>query len=179
MNNKTPLSNLLNTPIKALCITLSLSWVSACSSLNVPANLSAEDSASTNKKNIQSGIVSFENTHKTPYEASVFHTYFYGETIGTKDTIVGLAVIEANNEIHPPHQHAEEEYLYIVEGSGEWTLNGVKTPAKKGDVLYVAPWDVHGIFNTGKVPMKFFITRASSKGVEVKAPVAKSTTAKK
>ncbi|WP_191321812.1 cupin domain-containing protein [Colwellia sp. C1TZA3] len=153
--------------------------VSACSSLNIATNTLEDDSATASNKNIQSGIISFENTHKTPYEASVFHTYFYGETIGTKDTIVGLAVIEANNEIHPPHQHAEEEYLYIVEGSGEWTLNGVKTPAKKGDVLYVAPWDVHGIFNTGNVPMKFFITRASSKGVEIKAPIDSSAADKK
>ncbi|WP_426357708.1 cupin domain-containing protein [Pseudocolwellia sp. HL-MZ19] len=179
MNIKTPLSNLLNTPIKALYLTLTVTLISACSSLNDPVKTGEIQRSTATNKNIQSGIVSFENTHKTPYEASVFHTYFYGETIGTKDTIVGLAVIEANNEIHPPHQHAEEEYLYIVEGSGEWTLNGVKTPAKKGDVLYVAPWDVHGIFNTGKVPMKFFITRASSKGVEIKPPIASSTTDKK
>ncbi|MCL1045026.1 cupin domain-containing protein [Shewanella electrodiphila] len=116
---------------------------------------------------IQSSIVNFEDTHKTAYDGSDFYTYFYGETIGTKDTIVGLAIIEPNNEIHPPHQHAEEEYLYIVEGSGIWTLNGVETPAKTGDVLYVSPWDLHGIFNTGDVPMKFFITRASNKGVIV------------
>ena len=167
MTFKSPLLSRLNTPIKALCLTLTVTFISACSSVNTSENSAENKSSTVSNKNIQSGIVSFDNTHKTPYESSVFHTYFYGETIGTKDTIVGLAVIEANNEIHPPHQHAEEEYLYIVEGSGEWTLNGVKTPAKKGDVLYVAPWDVHGIFNTGDVPMKFFITRASSKGIEI------------
>ena len=171
MKFKTSLSNRLNTPIKALCLTLTVMLISACSSSNIAKNTVADANATvsttTSNKNIQSGVVSFENTHKTSYEASVFHTYFSGETIGTKDTIVGVAVIEANNEIHPPHQHADEEYLYIVEGSGEWTLNGVKTPAKKGDVLYVAPWDMHGIYNTGNVPMKFFITRANSKGIKI------------
>ncbi|XQW86481.1 dimethylsulfonioproprionate lyase family protein [Thalassotalea piscium] len=119
------------------------------------------------KVNIQSSIVSFDDTHLTPYDGSVFHTYFMGESVGTKDAIVGLAIIEPGHEIHPPHKHAEEEYLLILEGSGEWSLNGKKTPAKAGDVLYVSPWDMHGIFNTGKTPMKFFITRANSKGLAV------------
>jgi mannose-6-phosphate isomerase-like protein (cupin superfamily) len=157
--------------VLALCaFSVTISLLAACTSLQATNSNIAKESESDANSHIQSSIVSFENTHKTPYDGSEFHTYFYGETIGTKDAIVGLAIIEPNNEIHPPHQHAEEEYLYIVEGSGVWTLNGVKTPAKKGDVLYVAPWDMHGIFNTGEVPMKFFITRASSKGVSVEKP---------
>jgi mannose-6-phosphate isomerase-like protein (cupin superfamily) len=152
----------------ALSITLTL--LTSCASLqNTDSSTDTTLDNETNS-NIQSSIVNFESTHKSPYDGSVFHTYFYGETIGTKDTIVGLAIIEPNNEIHPPHQHAEEEYLYIVEGSGVWTLNGVETQAKQGDVLYVAPWEMHGIFNTGDVPMKFFITRASSKGIIIEKP---------
>ncbi|MEZ9369715.1 cupin domain-containing protein [Shewanella sp. 10N.286.51.B2] len=153
-----------------LIISISITFLTSCAFVkNTDSN---ETNALNNESNshIQSSIVNFENTHKTAYDGSDFYTYFYGETIGTKDTIVGLAIIEPNNEIHPPHQHAEEEYLYIVEGSGIWTLNGVETPAKTGDVLYVSPWDLHGIFNTGDVSMKFFITRASSKGVNVEKP---------
>jgi len=159
-----------NTYLKACGLTLSLTLVSACSSIVTDEIAADTDKMTEQTANIPSSIVGFENTHQTSYESSVFHTYFYGETIGTKDTIVGLAVIEPNNEIHPPHQHAEEEFLYIVEGSGTWTLNGVETPAKAGDVLYVSPWDMHGIFNTGDIPMKFFITRSSSKGVIVDKP---------
>lgn len=147
---------------------LSLSLLTSCAAVQNTDSTPAASKESNS--NIQSSIVQYENTHKTPYDGSEFYTYFYGETIGTKDTIVGLAIIEPNNEIHPPHQHAEEEYLYIVEGSGTWTLNGVEIPAKTGDVLYVSPWDMHGIFNTGDIPMKFFITRSSSKGVIVEKP---------
>jgi len=159
-----------NIYLKACGLTLCLTLASACSSIVTHEITTDTDKATEQTANIASSIVSFENSHQTPYENSVFHTYFYGETIGTKDTIVGLAIIEPNNEIHPPHQHAEEEFLYIVEGSGTWTLNGVETPANAGDVLYVSPWDMHGIFNTGDIPMKFFITRSSSKGVIVDKP---------
>jgi len=159
-----------NIYLKACGLTLCLTLASACSSIVTHEITTDTDKATEQTANIASSIVSFENSHQTPYENSVFHTYFYGETIGTKDTIVGLAIIEPNNEIHPPHQHAEEEFLYIVEGSGTWTLNGVETAANTGDVLYVSPWDMHGIFNTGDMPMKFFITRSSSKGVIVDKP---------
>ena len=156
-----------NTYLKACGLTLCLTLASACSSIVTHEITDDTEKVTEQTANIPSSIVSFENTHQTPYESSVFYTYFYGETIGTKNTIVGLAIIAPNNEIHPPHQHAEEEFLYILEGSGIWTLNGVETPAKTGDVLYVSPWDIHGIFNTGDIPMKFFITRASSKGIIV------------
>jgi mannose-6-phosphate isomerase-like protein (cupin superfamily) len=160
----------LSTSSAVIMCALTLTLLASCASVNALNSNTTSNSSNEIKPIIQSSIVSFENSHKTPYNGSNFYTYFYGETIGTKDAIVGLAVIEPNHEIHPPHQHAEEEYLYIIEGSGIWTLNGVKRAAKAGDVLYVAPWDMHGIFNTGNTPMKFFITRASSKGIVINKP---------
>lgn len=173
MKNNSSKPNMVSIAL-TFSLVFSLTLVTSCAAVkNTNSTVTSSNANASNNEpnsNIQSSIVPFENTHKTPYDGSDFYTYFYGETIGTKDAIVGLAIIEPNNEIHPPHQHAEEEYLYIVEGSGIWTLNGVETAAKTGDVLYVAPWDMHGIFNTGEVPMKFFITRASSKGVVVEKP---------
>ncbi|WP_077338520.1 cupin domain-containing protein [Pseudocolwellia agarivorans] len=159
MNNKTYL--------KAIGLTLSFTLASACSSIATNKTNNTEK-ATEQKATIQSSIVSFENAHKTPYDHSVFHTYFMGDTTTTKEAIVGIAIIEPGHEIHPAHKHEDEEYLLIIEGSGVWTLNGVETPAKAGDVLFASPWDMHGIFNTGDVPMKFFVTRAKGKNVTIK-----------
>lgn len=165
MNNKTCL--------KAISLTLSFALISACSSIATneitPNGITPQaEKTAEQKATTQSSIVSFEDSHQTPYDHSVFHSYFMGDTTTTKEAIVGIAVIEPGHEIHPPHKHEDEEYLLIMEGAGTWTLNGVETPAKTGDVLYVSPWDMHGIFNTGKVPMKFFVTRAKSKNVTIK-----------
>lgn len=160
MNNKTYL--------KAIGLTLSLTLMSACSSIATNEITPNAEKMAEQKTTIQSSIVSFENAHKTPYDHSVFHAYFMGDTATTKEAIVGIAVIEPGHEIHPAHKHEDEEYLLIIEGSGGWTLNAVETPAKAGDVLYVSPWDMHGIFNTGDVPMKFFVTRAKGKNVTIK-----------
>jgi len=79
--------------------------------------------------------------------------------------LTGVAVIKPGMEIHPPHQHAEEEYLMVTEGQGTWHLNGKTFAAQKGDILYAAPWDVHGIKNTGTTPLTFVVWKWNNKGL--------------
>lgn len=90
------------------------------------------------------------------------------ETYGTKDTLVGYVLLNPGKANHPPHQHAEEEFMEITEGEGTWHLNGKDLPAKKGDVVYAAPWDFHGLTNTGSKPLTFFVVKWGAKGL--KAP---------
>jgi len=51
------------------------------------------------------------------------------------------------------------EEAKLKEGEGTWTLDGVESPAKKGDVLYVEPWVFHGLTNTGEKDMVFFVIK--------------------
>lgn len=96
-----------------------------------------------------------------------FLKYSEGTTYGTKDSLTGVAEINPGQEIHPPHVHAEEEYLMVLEGQGTWHLNGRDFPAKAGDMLYSRPWEIHGIKNTGDIMLKFVVWKWNSKGVAV------------
>jgi quercetin dioxygenase-like cupin family protein len=87
------------------------------------------------------------------------------ETHGVKNCLVGYVVLKPGKANHPPHQHAEEEFMEITEGEGTWHLNGKDHPAKKGDVVYAAPWDFHGLTNTGAKPLTFFVVKWGYKGV--------------
>ncbi len=55
----------------------------------------------------------------------------------------------------PPHvilepgSHPTEETYVILEGSGEMTFVNYKRNVKKGDFVYLPPWCLHGIENTG------------------------------
>lgn len=88
------------------------------------------------------------------------------ETYGTKDTLVGYLTLKPGKENHAPHQHAEEEFMEITEGEGTWHLNGKDLPAKKGDVVYAAPWDFHGLTNTSDKPLTFFVVKWGYKGLK-------------
>lgn len=93
--------------------------------------------------------------------------YMAGETFGTKDVLMAVAVVEPGKAVHRAHRHAMEEYLLVVEGTGTWSLDGKEFPAERGDVLYVDPWVYHGLTNTGPRPLIFAVIRYNAKGVDV------------
>lgn len=88
-------------------------------------------------------------------------------TYGTTNTLTAIAEIKPGMEIHPPHQHTAEEFMYIVEGTGTWSLNGVESEAKQGDMMYAKPWDMHGITNTGDQTLTFFVVKWDNKGMDL------------
>ena len=112
-------------------------------------------------------MVSLEKAAKDPADWGTFHAYYTGTTYGTTDALAGVAVIKPGMEIHPPHEHTEEEFLMVLSGNGTWHLNGDEFPANTGDMLYAAPWDIHGITNTGNTPLKFVVWKWNNKGVDV------------
>ena len=112
-----------------------------------------------------SAIVAEKDALREDFNWGSLYSYYRTETFGTKDVLAAVAVIKPGREIHPPHQHAEEEYLMVVAGNGTWSLNGKERPAKTGDMQYAAPWDLHGIKNTGRTPLRFVVWKWNSKGV--------------
>ncbi|MEX0679642.1 MAG: cupin domain-containing protein [Pirellulales bacterium] len=55
----------------------------------------------------------------------------------------------------PPHallapgSHETEETYVILEGQGTMTFGSGPRPVKRGDFVYLPPWCLHGIENTG------------------------------
>jgi endonuclease YncB( thermonuclease family)/mannose-6-phosphate isomerase-like protein (cupin superfamily) len=95
--------------------------------------------------------------------------YFRGDTHGTRDMVVLAVTLKPGHAPHPPHRHPEEEFMILAEGTGTWTLDGKEMPARKGDVLYAAPWTLHGIKNTGATPLTYYMVKWSNKGVPAPA----------
>lgn len=117
-----------------------------------------------------SAIMAQQDAGQQDFDWGTLYTYYEGESYGTQDGLAAVAVIKPGMEIHPPHQHAEEEYLMVVAGTGTWHLLGEERPAQPGDMLYASPWDIHGITNTGTEPLTFVVWKWNNKGV---APMAK------
>lgn len=116
---------------------------------------------------ITSQIVSWDQARVHKADWGEMRFYYTGETGGSRDVLVAVGVVEPGKAVHKAHRHAAEEYLVIAEGTGVWNLDGKESPAKKGDVLYTAPWVYHGFTNTGDRPFVFFVVRYTSKGVPV------------
>jgi mannose-6-phosphate isomerase-like protein (cupin superfamily) len=103
------------------------------------------------------------NVVMDPAKAKVTHEafgdlsiYFEGPTEGIRSMTAGSLRLKPGMSPHPPHQHPEEEFMVITEGTGEITVDGKKAPVKPGSMMYCAGNKLHGIVNTGKVPLLFY-----------------------
>lgn len=112
---------------------------------------------------LKTDVVSAESAARVQESWGDFLTYYAGQSDHIKDVLSGVAIINPGEEIHPPHAHEEEEFLMVLEGSGTWSVEGQDFPAKAGDILFAAPWDLHGIKNTGRTPLKFVVFKYNKK----------------
>ena len=91
-------------------------------------------------------------------------THYNGPTDQLSGLCAGLAVLDPGASPHPPHRHPEEEFLIIADGTGEIECGGTTTAVGPGDIMYCAGNVLHGITNTGKVPMTFYWSKWMAKG---------------
>ena len=86
-------------------------------------------------------------------------------TYGTQSLLTASLTFLPGKQLQPPHQHADEEFQYVIEGEGTWSLNGKEQPLKAGDLMYTKPWDWHGIRNSSDQPLRFFVFKFRARGV--------------
>lgn len=121
----------------------------------------------TSNNHFATNVIPKANADVDEGEGWVFYSYHNDETFGTSQSLAGMAVIKPGVEIHPPHEHSDEEFLLVTQGSGEWSVKGNVFKANTGDMLYAAPWDEHGVKNTGDVDLIFVVFKWHSKGIAV------------
>jgi quercetin dioxygenase-like cupin family protein len=77
--------------------------------------------------------------------------------VGSSDEAPNFAMREfelAPGGHTPLHFHPYEHEIYVLSGEGAILDGDVPRPLRPGDVVYVAPDDVHQFRNTGATPFK-------------------------
>ena len=89
------------------------------------------------------------------------------ELVEGTEVVVSYVEVPENFSI-PKHHHPGEEFIYILEGSGEvWLKDKSQTPVKKGDVFKVPLNHVH-TFTTFDKEAKILVFRVHEKGKPVR-----------
>ncbi|HTU67928.1 MAG TPA: cupin domain-containing protein [Steroidobacteraceae bacterium] len=86
-------------------------------------------------------------------------------SFGASSVLTAQLELLPGKRLQPPHQHPDEEFQYVIEGTGTWTLNGQDYPLEPGDLMYSKPWDWHGIRNSGDKPLRFFVFKWKAAGM--------------
>ena len=82
--------------------------------------------------------------------------HYTGPTDQLRGVCTGMCVLDPGASPHPPHRHPEEEFLIIADGTGEIECDGKVTEVGPGAIMYCASNTLHGVINTGLVPMTFY-----------------------
>ena len=82
--------------------------------------------------------------------------FFEGPTDQLKSMTAGSLLLKPGKTPHPPHQHPEEEFMVVTQGTGEISMEGKITKVGPGSMMYSAAQRLHGIVNTGKTPLLFY-----------------------
>jgi quercetin dioxygenase-like cupin family protein len=82
--------------------------------------------------------------------------YFNGPTDQLKTMIAGNLLLDPGMSPHPPHQHPEEEFMLVTQGTGEIFCDGQTYRVGPGAMMYCAGNHMHGITNTGTEKMLFY-----------------------
>jgi mannose-6-phosphate isomerase-like protein (cupin superfamily) len=56
---------------------------------------------------------------------------------------------------HPPHKHANEEIILVLDGTMEFDLDGQKTTLGPGSVAFIASNVLHGMRNVGTTASRY------------------------
>jgi mannose-6-phosphate isomerase-like protein (cupin superfamily) len=90
--------------------------------------------------------------------------HYNGPTDQLSGVCTGMAVLDPGASPHAPHRHPEEEFMIVAEGTGEIECDGKVTAVGPGAIMYCAGNTLHGITNTGKVPLTFYWSKWMAKG---------------
>lgn len=82
--------------------------------------------------------------------------YFDGPTDQLSSMTAGSLRLNAGAEPHPPHEHPEEEFMLVTEGTGFIMVDGKTSNVGPGAMMYCAANKLHHIKSTGKTPLMFY-----------------------
>ncbi len=77
------------------------------------------------------------------------------EERGTHCKMFSRVTIPAGCELGYHEHHGETETYYILSGTGLYNDNGMRVPAKAGDVFFCKDGDGHGLVNTSEYDLSF------------------------
>ena len=70
-----------------------------------------------------------------------------------------MSVVAPHSRTHAPHQHAEDEFFFVLEGTAQFYLNGDSVTVKPYSSFYCPSNSVHGISNPGDTTLKYLVIK--------------------
>ena len=123
------------------------------------ACMASEPSASTAKPNLASGVFEWSRLEVKPTKVGARRDVFDAPTATLANLECHLTTVNPGEAPHAPHRHADEELLFVKDGTIDVMINGVTEKAGPGSVVFFAANDLHGLRNGGPTPATYCVLR--------------------
>ena len=110
----------------------------------------------TGASKLPDGVRGIEQIAPEKFPGCTVFVHYNGPTDQLSGVSMGMAVLDPGGSPHPPHRHPEEEFLIVASGTGEILCGDGTTHVGPGSVMYCAGDTLHGVVNTGAVPLTFY-----------------------
>lgn len=109
------------------------------------------------KKSIEECVNQFniEDTIQT----KVGYQYWFADKDFLDGRTLKMSVVKPNSATHAPHQHQEDEFFFVLEGTAEFLLDGETLVGKPYSSFYCPPNSLHGIRNIGDNELKYLVIK--------------------
>ena len=111
---------------------------------------------------LPNSVVDEKNAKLTRETFGDLRIFFEGPTGQLKSMTAGSLRLKPGMSPHAPHQHPEEEFMVVTEGTGEISVEGKITRVAPGSMMYCGGGKMHGIVNTGATPLLFYFYKWSA-----------------
>lgn len=84
-----------------------------------------------------------------------------------------ISTLNPGRTSHPPHQHAQEEFIILQEGTLDVGINGTVRRIGPGSVFFFASNDWHNVNNAGDMPATYLVFNVATAATRA-APAAEA-----
>ena len=104
-----------------------------------------------------SAAFTFESLKPSPTGVGIFRRVADHRTATLNRLECHVTTLNAGNMSHPPHQHRQEEFIILREGTLDVSINGHVQRVGPGAMFFFASNDWHNVANVGTTPATYFV----------------------
>ncbi|MBK9989334.1 MAG: cupin domain-containing protein [Verrucomicrobia bacterium] len=127
--------------------------------LSLAARASAETVSPTTHvaTKLVSGVYKLEDLKVKPTDVGERRNVFDQPTVTLEKFSCHVTTLNSGKTPHPPHRHAQEEFIILKEGALEVFLNGKTQKVGPGSLLFFGSNDLHSVLNVGDAPATYLV----------------------
>ena len=132
-------------------------FCTASALLGLTELLRSTNAAAAPDQPLQSFTDIFENLKPQVHPNTTFRPICDGQTASGAHVEVHETTLNPGAEPHPPHRHKHEEFLLLMKGRIETTIDGASATLTPGSVGFWKSMSLHHLRNTGPDAAQYFI----------------------